>query len=302
MFQFVPPDDNGGAEISAYTLYYDTIQSTENYNSIYSGSDLSVTLTTSDGLAAGTIYRFVLVATNTFGDSEQSEEVRSALGTLPTKPSAPTKNEGASSLTSIYLEWSEVAATDGISITGYKLYADDGFNGDFTEVYNGDGFPNVFEFNLSYLTTGLPYRFRLSALNVNGESDLSDATTIYSCLKPSSVTAPYRVSSSKTSIEIGWTEPASNGCSITGFEIYRDTGNSDDITVQVDDSDVSDKPSLRSYEVTGLTSTGSEYRFKIKAINDAGFTESSPVSIVLASVPDTPSSGPTSDSTNTNDS
>jgi titin len=29
--QFVPPDDNGGAAISAYTLYYDTIQSTESY-------------------------------------------------------------------------------------------------------------------------------------------------------------------------------------------------------------------------------------------------------------------------------
>lgn len=50
-----------------------------------------------------------------------------------------------------------------------------------------------------------------------------------------------------------------------------------------------------------MTNAGNEYRFKIIAINNAGSTESSPVSIVLASVPDTPSTGPTSDTDKTND-
>lgn len=152
------------------------------------------------------------------------------------------------------------------------------------------------------MTTGNPYRFKVSALNINGESSQSNSATIYACLKPSNVRAPYRVSSTKTSIEIGWYEPESNGCSITGFAIYRDTGNNDDIVINVDASDVGDKPSLRSYEISSLTNTGSEYRFRIRAINDAGYTESSPTSIVLASVPDQPSTGPTSDATVTNDS
>ena len=299
--QFVPPTDNGGATISSYKLYYDTIQSTENYVLIYSGSDLSVNLDTTDGLVASTVYRFVLVASNSFGDSEQSEELRAALGSLPDQPNAPEKVEEESSLTSIKVEWDFSAIKDGISATGYKLYADDGRNGAFTEVYNGERYPNVNEFNLGNLVTGNPYRFKVSALNINGESDASASTTIYACLKPTNVAAPYYISSTETSIEIGWTEPKDNGCDITGFEIYRDTGNNDGITIQVDAASVSDKPSLRRYDITGLTNTGNEYRFRIRAINDAGYTESSPVSIVLANVPDTPSTGPSSDATVTND-
>ncbi len=47
----------------------------------------------SDGLVSGTIYRFVLVATNAFGDSDQSLETRVAHGNLPTKPNLPFKIE-----------------------------------------------------------------------------------------------------------------------------------------------------------------------------------------------------------------
>jgi len=71
--------------------------------------------------------------------------------------------------------------------------------------------------------------------------------------------------------------------------------------VQVDAASVGSKPSLRSYDITGLANTGNEYRFRIRGINDAGYTESSPTSIVLASVPDDPSTGPSSDAAITND-
>jgi hypothetical protein len=51
-----------------------------------------------------------------------------------------------------------------------------------------------------------------------------------------------------------------------------------------------------------LALTGNTYRLKIRAINNAGYTDSSPVSIVLAAVPDTPTTGPSSDSTVTDNS
>jgi hypothetical protein len=54
--------------------------------------------------------------------------------------------------------------------------------------------------------------------------------------------------------------------------------------------------------VTGLTALGSTYRFKVRAINNAGFAESSSVlNVVLASVPDTPLRGPESDASVTNE-
>jgi len=50
-----------------------------------------------------------------------------------------------------------------------------------------------------------------------------------------------------------------------------------------------------------LTAKGSVYRFKIRAYNNAYWTDSEPLLAVLASVPDTPSSGPVSDAAITNE-
>jgi hypothetical protein len=82
-------------------------------------------------------YRYVVVAYNVFGDSPQSEQIRVALGSLPFAPNAPIKNEILSTLTSITVSWNQVADKDGIAVTGYLLYMDDGYNGDFTVVYDG---------------------------------------------------------------------------------------------------------------------------------------------------------------------
>lgn len=101
---------------------------------------------------------------------------------------------------------------------------------------------------------------------------------------------------SSTSILIGWKEPADNGCPIWTYEIYRDNGVGDSITNIVDPLIVGNRPSLWEYEIsTGLTLQGSTYRFKIWAINDAGYDDSDPLSVILASVPNTPLNGPYSD-------
>jgi len=36
---------------------------------------------------------------------------------------------------------------------------DDGYNGNFAVVYDGDGYPNILSYLVGNLTTGLPYRF-----------------------------------------------------------------------------------------------------------------------------------------------
>ena len=137
--------------------------------------------------------------------------------------------------------------------------------------------------------------FKIVALNVNGMSPESDETTIYSCLAPTNMKQPFKIETTITSIKIGWTEPESQGCSITGFTIYRDTGSNDALTVNVDSGNVENKPSLREYTISGLTPTSATFRFKIRAYNNAGQTDSNPLSVVLSAVPDTPSAGPYSD-------
>ena len=114
----------------------------------------------------------------------------------------------------------------------------DGYNGVYSQIFNGIGYPFILSYTAQNLTTGLPYRFKLKAYNINGGSIDSGISTIYTCLKTGNITAPTKVTTSNSSITIAWTKPLSNGCPLDGFEIYRDTGNSDTLSIQVDPSNV----------------------------------------------------------------
>ena len=190
-----------------------------------------------------------------------------------------------------------------MKVTGYRLYIDDGRSGDFNVVYDGSKLPFTLQHTVEGLLTGLPYRFKVKAENINGFSDDSTVSTIYACLVPSNMLQPFKVATTRSSITIGWNEPDHNGCPIQGFSIFRDTGNNDALTVEVDSEIVNNKPSLRQYMITaGLTQVGHTYRFKVRAYNNAGFSESVTVlNVVLSDEPDTPETGPISDASVTNE-
>lgn len=300
---FVPPSDDGGADISEYRLYMDAVSAVWNPSLIHSGSALFFEVdATANSLVAGTTYRFYLQAVNAFGPSGSSEETRAALGSHPNKPNAPYKIESQSSLTSITVGWDESAEVYGTPISGYRLYGDGGSGGNFAVVYDGSTKPNVRQYTVAGLSTGLSYRFAVSAVNVNGESPQSDSVQISACIIPANFEAPRKISSTKTTVSIGWSEPSSNGCPIQSYSVLRDDGSGGAIEIEVDPSSVRDKPSLREYTIGSLSPAGSTFRFKLKATNAAGSILSPHLSVILASVPDTPSAGPSSDSTVTNDS
>lgn len=184
-------------------------------------------------------------AVNMIGASPASEELRIALGRLPDQPTAPRKVEADSTMTTMMLEWDEVVELDGVEGEGYSLYMDDGYHGEYSVVYNGTGFPETRQFLVTNLTTGLPYRFEVTAHNLNGESIRGPTATIYACLIPSNLPEPMRVSTTSTSVLIEWTEPDDNGCPILGFVIFRNTGANDAVTVTVDGGAAATLPSLR---------------------------------------------------------
>lgn len=117
---------------------------------------------------------------------------------------------------------------------------------------------------------------------------------MYACLKPSGLNEPTIDSTSKTSIGISWNQPEANGCPITGFTILRNTGADDALTVSVDPSSVQDKASLRAYLISGLTPTSATFKIKVRAHNNAGYFDSPLRAVVLAAVPDTPTTAPSS--------
>jgi hypothetical protein len=91
-------------------------------------------------------YRYVLVASNIYGDSEYSSETRVVLGNLPPIPLAPFKIESQSSNNSISIGWNPVTSSDGVVITGYFVFMDDGYNGNFNQIFNGSDQPLTLQY------------------------------------------------------------------------------------------------------------------------------------------------------------
>jgi len=57
--------------------------------------------------------------------------------------------------------------------------------GVYTMVYNGELNPLQRQITVRNLTTGTQYQFKVSAVNFNTESVLSDAVATYACVAPS---------------------------------------------------------------------------------------------------------------------
>jgi hypothetical protein len=170
-----------------------------------------------------------------------------------------------------------------------------------TLVYDGSNNPNVHYHLTSGLTSGTSYTFNLVAINFNGESDPSPDAVFSACTTPSGLSQPVASATTQTTVLLTWTAPVSNGgCSITGYVLYVDdgTGTSGTFTA-TDTTTIANKPYLRSDTVT-LSPSGSTFRAYIRAINSIGYINSNIMSFILASVPDTPSVAPVSDSTVTN--
>jgi len=286
-----PSEDNGGSVVTAYELYRDAgddFASSFTKLTNYDGSSLVYGATNAnDGIVLGKVYRFKTLAINSVGNSDFSDEAYIAFGDVPNTPAAPTLV--SSSKTTITVEWAEPAASD-LDVTGYILNVDNGQYGDIAPVYIGTNRPDVLEYTVSDLSTGYPYRFTVQAINDNGYSDQSSVATFYSCEAPSGLATPTYVSSDQTAktISIEWTTPASSGgCAITGYHLYRDDGAGGTVTTEVT-SLVNTDPSIQSHTID-LSSggvVGNIYRFKIKAVNNAGSIESNSLSVALASLPD----------------
>lgn len=157
-------------------------------------------------------YFFRYLARNEIGDSLLSDESVFALAAYPAKATAPFKLDLESSLDSISLEWLYVPDGD-VNVIGYNLYMDTGNDGNFIKAFDGKGLPGLNTFTATGLLTGKSYRFKVAALNFNGEGEHSDEVLFYSCLPPKFIAPPQYISSTETTLTVDWTSPVSlEGC------------------------------------------------------------------------------------------
>mmetsp|Transcript_30242 Transcript_30242/g.29561 ORF Transcript_30242/g.29561 Transcript_30242/m.29561 type:complete len:230 (+) Transcript_30242:2732-3421(+) len=173
-------------------------------------------------------------------------------------------------------------------------------------IYDASTNPDALSHTQFGLNTGEEYLFKVNAVNFNGPSDDSSILTVYACGVPSGFAAPRYVTSTQTSITIEWDPPTyDGGCPIQDYAVYRDDGALTLWTeVNPSGSYVRNDPYTRFFECTtfpGTAVAGDYFSFYIEAFNlqdSVNSLESPP--FILASIPDTPTAGPLSDSTVTN--
>jgi hypothetical protein len=260
------PTDNGAA-ITSYTV-----------TSSPGGFTCTVSATTceiSTGLVAGTAYTFTVTATSLAGTSSAS--TASGSTSINAAPSVPLNAIAEKGNTTATVRWDAPIDIRGSEINGYTVTAYSSNNvasGSCTTVAPTQSC------DITGLTNGSPYTFKVTATNGIGTSAASAASAAVTPStvpdKPTAVTAVV----GDTQATISFTGPVNNGgAALTTYTVTSNPG-SFTCTVNVPTT---------SCNISGL-SNGTAYTFTVKASNANG--ESSPSdpssSITPAKAPDAP--------------
>ncbi len=281
------PTGDGGSPIVGYEYTYSSgpVGSTQTDKNVWypiPGSTGSTTSYTVTGLRNGHSHTFKLRAVNAAGQKGTSSDGANIVTptALPQAPGGLRATPGDSKIT---LSWtkrnSSGVETGWRDLVRYEYQQKTG-DGDWTPwnvVPASDKESD--EFEITGLTNGVTYRFKLRAVNDNGAGPATEAGPVVASGKPGRP-QNVRAAPGDASVTLSWAASSNGGSPITAWE-YRGSPETTGIP--------SDTPWTRipgsgagttSYVVTGLDNT-KDYRFEVRAVNVNGEgTASSPTAVV----------------------
>ena len=228
------------------------------------------------GLTNGTAYIFKLKAHNRIGWSDFSQSSNTATpSTVPTKSAISSTARGSAKVT---VNWT-APANNGAPITGYIVTA---YSSGISTGRTCSPTPATgLTCDVTGLTNGSPYTFRLVASNLNGPGPQSDASGSVTPLGAPAEAAAPTVVRGNAQVTVTWVAPYNNGSAITGYAVTTYAGG----TVVAGKTCTPTLATGLTCVVTGLTN-GTAYTFKVRATNLIGATNS------LASLAATPATLP----------
>ena len=165
-------------------------------------------------VAADSIYAKV-IATNVYGDSDQSVEGNGAIyTTIPDAPISIAEDVSLRTSTDIGLTWSDGVSNGGLTVEDYRI----------SQRVQGGSYSIIATsiatkaYTATGLTLGTTYEFSIEARNSNGYGLPSTDFTILHAISPESPSAP-TTANSGTSVVIDWTAPNNNGATITSYVV-----------------------------------------------------------------------------------
>ncbi len=303
------PTDNGGSPIVGYEYTYlvGPFGSTQTDKGVWypiPGSTGSTTSYTVTGLRNGYSYTFKLRAVNAAGQKGDSNlATRIERVTITGLPQAPGGLRATPDDSKITLNWTlpqfdsvETGWTDPVRYE-YQQKTGDGDWTSWNIVPGSDQYSGDFE--VTGLTNGVTYRFRLRAVNANGAGPAAEVGPVVASGKPGRP-QNLRTTPGDKSVTLSWVASSDGGSPITGWE-YRSKDTTfggllpDDPWTRIPGSGAG----TTSYVVTGLDNT-KNYRFQVRAvnINGAGTPSSQTAIVTPGSVPGAvPTGAPAGDTT-----
>ena len=262
--------DGRGFEVTNYTIY----RKDPGASSYVAIATVNTTSFTDVGLANGETYRYVVTAHSIIGESPYSDFFEITPATVPGAPENLTITLRNSK---ILLSWSKPVDNGGFPVLYYNIYRSEASADSFV-LYD-------YTYAKTYLDSqvdfGKTYYYRVTAVNVIGESDPSTEVNISPAANPS-YPLNLRATLSNGSVVLEWDAPTDNGGSpITYYRIYRSTvENGLYVNIGVSEN---------TTYVDDFISLGVTYYYVITAVNVAGESSYSPeVSIQYVTPPTTP--------------
>jgi len=227
--------------------------------SVWSSVTTVATAATITGLSALTSFDFRVSSVNVISSSSPTSSVTAT--TLGTVPGAPTSLSASQiGATSITLNWVAPTNTGGSPITGYKVEYKRSNVNTYT-VATASASP----YQISGLTSGSAYNFRVSATNVTGTSVTTSVLNASTTTVPVAPTAPRSLATATVygnALALRWNAPSTPGATLTGYVVQQNIAATWTTIATVSGT-------TTNYVVTGLTPSTS-YQFQVIANNIVG--------------------------------
>ena len=209
------------------------------------------------GLENGKTYKLKVRSANAAGPGDASDAV-----TATTLPLAPATFTATGRDAEVALAWTKNAADATVTGWQYRQKAGTGKYGPWTPIIGSKD--STTTHTVTELTNDTAYTFQLRAVNATGAGAPSAERTANPQLSPPLKPAGFQAHAGDGLAMLQWDDP--ENASLTKWQYKQDGGSWEDICVTSSDSGC---PRKTSHLVKGLTN-GTEYTFKIRAVNDAG--------------------------------
>lgn len=249
------PSENGGDPIISYDLFRIDNQSEP---ALISEIDPRQTSYYDTTVSNGVSYDYYIYARNNVGRSRISDTLTAYPMTIPDSPSllGIVSGNGFAEI-----RWKDPDFNGGSPIIKFLVYRGESEN---DLMYYGETAGDKGTFNDTNAMNGIRYYYGISAVNIVGESEISQ---IFNAIpktipgKPMDVSIQY----GDSFVLLFWKEPLDNGgSSVTGYQVYRRTTNELDFMLYafID-------AGTNEFNDTEVTN-GEIYQYKISATNEVG--------------------------------